>query len=624
MKFSPHGVMVGHVSVRRLVFFTALACGLLALSAPVAGAYSTRPPTFAGCTVTFTYKDYPAGSAIGITETLSVNGAQVASKPFSFTPTASGQTKTDTMPITGAVNGDTVVATATVTSINPPSPPHNPPFPPLPYTVSATTTGPLGCPVPTIATTASASVPAGGAISDTAVLSGGTSPTGTITFKLYAAGDTTCSTPLSTGTVPVSGDGSYTSAPVTENSAGSYQWTASYSGDASNPPVAEACGQAAEQVTVPRIQPTMVTSASGGTSGTSLSDTATLTGGTSPTGTITFNLFGPGDPTCASTPLSSSTVPVSGNNSYTSPAVPETGAGTYQYSVTYSGDANNAPATEPCGALGESVTVNVPNIVTPVKTTITTTASPSVCKFTSASRTCKISDTAILSGGDAQAPPTGTITFSLYALSDSACSAALTTDTVPVHGDGKYASPVLTKSTAPGYQWVANYGGDANNLASSEPCGQKAEQTAVPKVGPVCTKPQVRFTSVGYTYTAHVLAAGVVKVTLYVNGAKVKTVTKAHNGVFSVTVNEAQRVGRYTLTVKVTDKNPSCDTTAHKSFRVTCVSLCGGVRRVAAPSAEVTDFRFSPLRASWRADRAPAATASATPSVRARAVRLRR
>jgi hypothetical protein len=624
MEFS-RGVMLGSVTVRRLMFVTTLACGLLALSAPVAGAYATRPPTFAGCTVTFTYSDYPAGSAIGITEKLSVNGTQVASKPFSFTPSASGQTRTDTMPITQAVNGDTVVATATVNSINPPAPPHNPPFPPLPYTVSATTTGPLGCPVPTIATTASASVPAGGAISDTAVLSGGTSPTGTITFKLYAAGDTTCSTPLSTSTVPVSGDGSYASAPVTENSAGSYQWTAGYSGDPSNPPVAEACGQPAEQVTVPRIQPTMVTSASGGTSGTSLSDTATLSGGTSPTGTITFNLFGPGDPTCSSTPLSSSTVAVAGNNSYTSPAVPETGAGVYQYSVTYSGDANNVPAAEPCGALGESVTVNVPNVVTPVKTTIATTASPSTCKLTPTSRTCKISDTATLSGGNAQAPPTGTITFSLYALGDSACSTALTTDTVVVHGDGKYASPVLTESTAPGYQWVASYGGDANNLPSAELCGQKAEQTAVAKVvGPVCTKPQVRFTSVGYTYTAHVLGAGVVKVTLYVNGTKVKTVTKAHNGVFSVTVDEAQRVGRYTLLVKVTAKNARCDTSAQKSFRVTCVSLCGGVRRVAGMSAVLRDFRFSPLRSSWRAYRVPATPASATPSVPARALRLRR
>ena len=54
---------------------------------------------------------------------------------------------------------------------------------------------------PTLSTTASPGVALGGAIHDTALLSGGSSPTGTITFSALPASDTTCSTVLDTGSV---------------------------------------------------------------------------------------------------------------------------------------------------------------------------------------------------------------------------------------------------------------------------------------------------------------------------------------------------------------------------------------------------------------------------------------
>src|SRR3989441_12325260 len=43
-----------------------------------------------------------------------------------------------------------------------------------------------------------------------------------------------------------------------------------------------------------------------------------LTSATNPTGTITFNLYGPDDATCGGAVIFSSTVPVSGNGDYTS------------------------------------------------------------------------------------------------------------------------------------------------------------------------------------------------------------------------------------------------------------------------------------------------------------------
>ena len=101
---------------------------------------------------------------------------------------------------------------------------------------------------PTIATTPSGSVPAGGTVSDSATLTGGASPSGIVTFKLFSPGDTTCSgTPFATKTGTLSG-GTASSGPVTVGAAGTYNWVAAYSGDGNNSPVSSPCGS--EQVVV--------------------------------------------------------------------------------------------------------------------------------------------------------------------------------------------------------------------------------------------------------------------------------------------------------------------------------------------------------------------------------------
>ena len=72
-------------------------------------------------------------------------------------------------------------------------------------------------------------------ITDVATLTGGDNPSGSITWKLYGPNDASCSgTPLTTAAVPVSGDGPYTSPPLTPSTAGTYQWVATYSGDTNN------------------------------------------------------------------------------------------------------------------------------------------------------------------------------------------------------------------------------------------------------------------------------------------------------------------------------------------------------------------------------------------------------
>ncbi len=83
---------------------------------------------------------------------------------------------------------------------------------------------------------------------------------------------------------------------------GTYSWVATYNGDANNTTVSSGCQ--AEPVTITQATPTITTMPSpGGPVGISISDTATVSGGFNPTGTVTFQLFPPSDTTCSGTPV---------------------------------------------------------------------------------------------------------------------------------------------------------------------------------------------------------------------------------------------------------------------------------------------------------------------------------
>jgi len=106
-------------------------------------------------------------------------------------------------------------------------------------------------------TTASGSVPAGGALTDTAVVSGLIDPVagGTVTFRLYgpASGPTCAGAPVftSTNTAQLAGTtAAATSGPFVATAVGTYRWVATYDGDAHNLPVSGTCGDAGEAVEV--------------------------------------------------------------------------------------------------------------------------------------------------------------------------------------------------------------------------------------------------------------------------------------------------------------------------------------------------------------------------------------
>ena len=189
-------------------------------------------------------------------------------------------------------------------------------------------------------------------LNDSATLSGGANPTGVIVFTLAGPGGF-----LFTQTDAVSGNAIYNASvtlPTAGTVAGTYSWTAHYSGDAANNSANDQ-GGSAEQTVVSPASPGLSTTASpGGIAGTTLTDIAHLSGGYLPTGTIIFLLIAPGG-----LPVDTETVTVNGNGTYTTPTgftVP-TGAvgGTYVWHVLYNGDTNNNAAT----ANLENVTVGV-------------------------------------------------------------------------------------------------------------------------------------------------------------------------------------------------------------------------------------------------------------------------
>ena len=107
----------------------------------------------------------------------------------------------------------------------------------------------------------------------------------------------------------------------------------------------------------------LVAPSPGGPLGTPLSATATLVGSVAPTGSLTFRLFD--DPSCHHEVFRSEKPPTL-YGAATSDAFVPTGAGTYRWTVTYSGDANNQPVSARCDVASTVViTGATPSATTP-------------------------------------------------------------------------------------------------------------------------------------------------------------------------------------------------------------------------------------------------------------------
>jgi YVTN family beta-propeller protein len=118
------------------------------------------------------------------------------------------------------------------------------------------------------------------------------------------------------------------------------------------------------QVTVSKATPTLSTTASPAIvyGAGSVHDTATLSGGASPGGQITFNLYRAADTTCSALPVFTDTTTVSGSGDYDSADFFPPQPGTYRWIASYSGDADNEAVSGACGDPSESVAVKAPKI----------------------------------------------------------------------------------------------------------------------------------------------------------------------------------------------------------------------------------------------------------------------
>jgi hypothetical protein len=332
-------------------------------------------------------------------------------------------------------------------------------------------------------------VPAGGAsigtgvlqVKDSAVVDvqGGTAdPAGSVSFSLCkvdapglcATGGTSVGTtnlPAAATTYPVTVESP--SAYVT--SAGRYCWRAEFSGDSDNGIPSSSDSSATECFTVNPVTPTLSTTAGPDkVLGQAVTDTATLGGtatqpanpvinltgasGAAAGGTITFKLYGPSDTGCGALAYTSSTVAVSGNGTYNTPApqfVP-TAAGDYHWVAEYSGNSPNTNSkthNATCTDTNEDVTVNT------VASSMTT------------AQTWVPRDSATISAA-AGGALAGTVSFDLYKSSD--CSGtAIYSSTAAVSGTsdqtvGSGAAPA--QSTTGSYSWKVSY--DSTNPAQRD------------------------------------------------------------------------------------------------------------------------------------------------------------
>ena len=248
---------------------------------------------------------------------------------------------------------------------------------------------PIGTCNPTIATQADASSPLGSTINDTATISGGYFPSGgpavgTVTFKLYgpfASDATITSTSCVDPATGVTGNrvfmdtvnatrtndttASATSGNYTPTAAGKYAWVASYSGNADNGAASGTCGDANEASLVPKAPASLTTAQSLRPQD---SVTVAATAGGTPTGTVTFTLFGPLNPTCdpndpdghvyreAGVALNGSGSAVTNNTSF---SITSATSSQYKWLVSYSGDSNHEAISGSCG--GENFTLTIDN-----------------------------------------------------------------------------------------------------------------------------------------------------------------------------------------------------------------------------------------------------------------------
>ena len=202
-----------------------------------------------------------------------------------------------------------------------------------------------------------------------------------------------------------------------------------------------------------RVQPSIATTLSAETIevGGTVHDSATLTGATADAGgTVTYTVYT--DNACSLGAQSAGTKTVTNGVVPDSDPITFTTTGDFYWQASYSGDANNKPATSECTS--EHL------VVTPKQPAMTT------------AQNVIPNDVATITNATASAG--GSITFSLYSPAAPTCiGTPALTQTVAVSGNGDYTTTNTTfiASTDGTWRWLVTYSGDANNKPTTSSCG---------------------------------------------------------------------------------------------------------------------------------------------------------
>ncbi|HEX6204259.1 MAG TPA: hypothetical protein VFZ29_00435 [Solirubrobacterales bacterium] len=383
----------------------------------------------------------------------------------------------------------------------------------------------------------------GAAIQDEVTLTGGASPGGEVTFKVYGPGDTTCATPLETTSATLA-SAKATSGNFLTQQAGLYRWTASYGGDANNEAVSLGCNASGQTSSVAKASPSLAaTATSTVVVGNAITDKATLGGGFSPGGEIVFRAYGPGDATCGGAPAYEAAVTVSGNGPY-SPAGFAPGPGLYRWTAEYKGDGNNAGSSLGCNASGQASAVGTIDVKLSASATGGTVGNP-------------VTATATIGEG---AIPGGQIVFKAFPPNDSGCSGAPAfSSTVAAAGNGSYRSAAFSPARVGSFRWTVAYSGDPNHAPATVGCG--GASSAISQAKPTIAGAAPQRIPVGTAFRdAATLGGGFTpggKITFRIYGpvasgcagpAYVNTVAVNGNGTFPSDPFVPLRTGRYSFT----------------------------------------------------------------------------
>jgi hypothetical protein len=295
---------------------------------------------------------------------------------------------------------------------------------------------------------------------------GAITATGSVSYNLYDNGS--CSgDPVSSDTETLSDGAAPNSATVGPFPQGSYSFQAAYSGDGNYVAASSTCGPFSVGPAAPSVVNAVYDGGTNAvwsgneTSGATAYDTAGVTGATaiSPTGTVTYGLYGNGS--CTGTPISTDVETLSSgivpDSSVTSPAV----VGSYGFQVSYSGDSNYLSTVSSCTPF--SITAATPSVSNAVYDAATNAAWDD-----NEAAGATAYDTSTVTGAETIVP-TGSVTYTLYTGGECA-STPVSTDTENL-ADGLVPDSATTSPVGAGtYSFQASYSGDSNYSATDSVC----------------------------------------------------------------------------------------------------------------------------------------------------------